>query len=214
MKQRKFLLLMALPIILIILAGCESGGKFQVINRTSYPVYVSLDGGSEAVIPAAQERVFEVDTDSESFLTGKVEQKVKAKIIGETYHILDDVNDIWVDETEVKIRAGKTLSAYIDPNRASIKIKNNSSQQILTADIFKHNYVTSYKIATLSNIESGESRFLRVDYVTLNNSGQYVNPFYYVVQIRMLDETTAQYNNMTEPPLVDTQFLVEIEDPE
>ncbi|MDD2331957.1 MAG: hypothetical protein PHI68_04820 [Candidatus Cloacimonetes bacterium] len=210
MKKPHIIVLVFIPFLLLLLPACESGGKFRVINRTSYPVYTELPGETPVTIQAGQEYTYSIDTDSQSFLTGKIRKKVIARIIGETYHILDDVQDRYVDETEIIIEPGKTLNAYIDPNRASIKIVNNSNVTITNALVYKHNFISGLQIGTLENIAPGESKHLRVEYVPRNSDGEYINPFYYTVSLITEEEDVIQYGGETNILGLDSQFLIEL----
>ena len=125
--KRMYLLLLPL-LALLFLAACESGGNFRVINRTSYPVYVTLDDEAEFAIPAGTEHTFEVATANQHIFNPDVSVEVPVRLVGETFQIYDEGNEVFTDTTRVVIHAGKTTSVFVDPNRASFKVVNNSSQ--------------------------------------------------------------------------------------
>ncbi len=200
--------------LMIILSGCESGGDFQVINRTSHNVYVTLEGKETVVIPGSDvegeiysTHTFEIDTDTQSFLTGVVKERIQALILGETFSMYNRDTQAFTDSTTLTIKAGKSLKAYISPNRASIKIVNNSTRDVRMAEVYKHNFTSDLKIGHMEDILQNTERFLRVDYATPSNS------FYYYVIITMEDGEQYTWGNAQNILTLDEQFLIEIEDP-
>jgi hypothetical protein len=206
--MRKLLIPGALLLLLALLSACDSGGKFRVVNRCEHPLYVRVGGGGETTIPGGAEHTFEVSTKTEHIFDPDVSREVPVRLVGETYQIYDDIEEAWTDSTTVVIKAGETLSAYIDPNRASVKIVNQSSLGIASATVFKHNFIAPTAIAVLDAIGSGESRFLRVDYATPNNN------FYYYVFLVMDDQSTLTYGGETTVLDKDGQLLITLTDPE
>ncbi len=190
------------------LTGCESGGKFRIYNNTSYPLYVEMLPGETVTIPAAQEYTYDIDTDTQSIFTGEVEKTFALRMIGETYHIWDEDELIYRDTTYVSVKAGQTLSAYIHPNRASIKVINNSSVNILQADVYQNSFISSMRVATMPNIASGTSQFQRVDYVTPTRN------FYYQVTLIMEDGNIYTYGDEQNVLHKDEQYVVTLNDPE
>ncbi len=213
MKTTYLYLILAL-ISLLTLAGCESGGKFRVINRTSHNVYVTIEGQNEVLIPGSDtanevynEHIFNIDTENQSILTGTVKERVQAVIYGETFHMFNKDVNAFTDSTTLTINAGKTLNAFLSPNRASIKIINNSTKNITMAEVFKHNFTSDLKVGQLTNITSGSEDFLRVDFATPSAS------FYYYVVITLEDGTQYTYGDSQNILSVDSQFLILLEDP-
>lgn len=205
--------MLVLALFLIILSSCESGAKFRVVNRSTHPLYITLEGKAQVVIPGSEpdakaynEHTFDIDTDTQSFFTGTVKESKKVIMVGETYHIFDDVNDVYTDTTTVTFKAGETLSAFINPNRASIKIINNCSQKVSVADVYRHNYVSNMRIGSMTDIESGTNRFLRVEYVSPGTS------FYYYVEVIMENGNQYMFNDQRVLQK-DEQLLLVLEDP-
>lgn len=201
MKKSLFLLL---PVVLLILTACESGASFKVINRSDYPLYVRIDNGSQVSIPGQGEHRWEISTRTQYPLTGEVQKKVKVEIEGETYRMFDEIEEIWLDETEIKLKAGESRKAYIWPNRASIKIVNQSTQAMQNAEIFKHNFITGTNIAILNELAPGDSTYHRVDF-----TGQ-GNVFYYYVKVQMADGEYSYYGGENVILEKDQQFLVRL----
>lgn len=191
-------------LLLFILSACESGGKFVVFNRTSHPIWASVNEADTLAIAAGEQHSYDIDTDSQSFLTGEVKRNIKVKMYGETYSLYDDYEEGFTDSTVVTIKAGKTLNAYLDPNRASIKVVNNRSAAIAFAEIWQHKNNYQYRVATLSNIASGSSAWQRVDYATPTNN------FYYRVVVMMETGEALNYGGPETILANDQQFLITI----
>ncbi|MGC9361487.1 MAG: hypothetical protein ACP5F3_01025 [Candidatus Syntrophosphaera sp.] len=206
MKKTAFYLLLLAA--LIFLAACQSGGEFRVINRTSFPLYVALEDADEVAIPGGEEETFSVDTEGQHIFNPGVEKEVGVRMIGETYQIWDDYQEAYTDSTTVKIKVGETTSAFIDPNRAGFKVVNNSSQAIVSAQLYRHNFVASSFVADLGRIEPGEFKFLCVNYATPNNN------FYYLAVLETEDEATHAFGDDTNVIQEDEQFLITLEDPQ
>jgi len=160
--------------LLFLLSACESGGKFEMINQTSFPIYASVDGGPIVTISAQENRVFEIDTDSQSFLTGEVKRSVPVFVQGETFSLYDREESEYVDDTVITVRAGKTTHAFLKANRASIKIINDRPEKIYLVEIRHVSPTTNYVVATLDlDIPGGESYWYRVKPATLQDNFTY-----------------------------------------
>ncbi|MDI3504162.1 MAG: hypothetical protein PWP64_1098 [Candidatus Cloacimonadota bacterium] len=204
MKKAIYYILMGL--LLLILSACESGAELNMVNRTSYPVNTSVDHAEIVSIPEGQSHVFKIDTDTQSFLTGEVKRKIPVWIVGETFSLYDRDAGVFVDSTEITVKAGKTTNAFLDPNRASIKIVNNSDE-IITQAIIKMIKPAYYQnVAVINNIQSGESISKRVKYATFDD------PFYYKVEIWFENATEPiEYGNSETVLANDQQWVVEVE---
>ncbi|MBM4402767.1 MAG: hypothetical protein FJ042_00015 [Candidatus Cloacimonetes bacterium] len=202
MKNRRILYLLLIMAVAIILAACESGGKIRVINRTDYPMYASVDREQTIVIPGDSEHVFEIDTDTQTFYSGEVKKQAWLKLIGETYTIFDHFEEVYVDSTQITVRAGKTLNVFLDANRASVKILNSSDLNIVRAEIYQDFGAYDQVVGLLENIAPGEERFLRVNYATPTSQ------FFY--RVRIMDENNLVYNYGGNQTIltVGQQFLV------
>ncbi len=198
---------------LLLLAACDSGGefKFRVINNTSFPLYVNVADGPQDTIAAGGTRVFDLSSAKQRLFNPDVEKEVPVRMIGETYQIAYETETgiAYTDSTSVTIQAGKTLSAYISPNRASFKVVNNSSRNVERAILYSHNFVAPTLVTDLGWIPSGESKFACVNYATNNNT------FYYLAQVKMeSDSTFVHYGSATNILEKDQQFLITLTDPE
>lgn len=202
--MRKMICFALALVLLFILSACKSGGKFVIHNRTSYPVWASVAQSDTLSIQGGESHSFDVDTDSQSFLTGEVKRKVKVKAYGETYSLYDDFEEVPTDSTYVTIKAGKTLNAYLAPNRASVKIVNNRSASVAYAEIWQHKNNLQSRVATLTNIAAGTNAWQRVDHVTPTNS------FYYRVHVMMENGEALTYGGSEIILAKDQQFLVTI----
>lgn len=206
MKRSVFLLLLLGA--LLLLTACDSGGKFRVVNNTSYPLYVQIDDEDEITIPADSEHIFEIDTATQHIFNPDVEKEVPVRMIGETYQIWDEDEEAFTDSTNVTVKVGETLSAYINPNRASFKVVNNSSNSVQGVILYKHNFVGGQFIADLGPLQPGEVKFLPVDYATANNN------FYYYATVELNDSSILTFGDQTNIIQIDQQFLITLSDPD
>lgn len=196
--------------ILILLSACESGAKFRVINRTSHPVYTALEGSDIVSIPGGEELIIDVDTDTQNFLTGTVKKTVPVLLKGETYSLIGEVTKPQQDTTRVVFEAGKTLNAFIDPNRAGIKIVNDLDTPIARVEITKkmvnYYYVSPY--GNLFDIQPGAEVWIRVPPVVAHST----DPFYFQVDVIVNEDDATPYtfgdiDNILD---VDDQFVITI----
>lgn len=204
--MRRYTVILAL-LALLLLTACEKGGKFRVVNRTSHNLYTTVGDQAPITIPGGAEYTFSIDTPSQHFFTTNIEKEVPVRLVGETYHIYDDVEEMYVDTTTVVIKPGKTLSAYISPNRASIKIENNSSVVMNSAMLYKHNFINASVVGSIPALDPAAMTFRRVDYATANNN------FYYYVSIEMADGRILQYGGEETVLQKGEQLLITLEDP-
>ena len=180
MKQIRYIV--ALLSLLILVGACKSGSEFRVINRCSFPAYVALDDGELQTIPGGEEYTFKIDTETQSFLTGEISREMTVRAFGQTYSIINDINQAPQDTTVVILKAGKSLDAYLHPNRACIMIQNNRDNDIARVEIwrFKHNSIEHQRIITLRDIASGEEVWERVLPMASDSPGE---SFYYMVYV-------------------------------
>jgi hypothetical protein len=195
--------------VLLLLSACESGGKFIVFNNSSYPVYTAVDSGPQVTIPAGGMHSFEIDTKTQSLFSGEVKRTVPVFLKGETYSMEDAYHEnLWTDNTTIIIYAGEVLQAYVNPNRACIKVTNNSSQTITEATIYKNAGVIPTPFAVITNILPGESKFQRVDYYTTSNQ------FFYQIELKTEDGNTYNYGDASTTMLLkDEQYPIVFTDP-
>jgi len=198
MKERVCLIL-GLAAILLMLSACESGGELQVFNRCSYPAYIKVENMEQKTIPAGESVSINIDTDTQNIFTGEVKKKLPIWLVGETFSIFDEYQNAYLDSTWIEVKAGKTYSIYLNPNRASVKVINNSDQIISWAEIWQHSPLTYYQVGVMYNILPGESRFLRVDYG---------NKYYYQVEIYLPDESHYTFGDSENILAVDEQYVV------
>ncbi len=199
MMKNRHCIIPGLAVILFLLSACESGGKLQVFNHCSYPAYIRVDNMDQKTIPAGESVSYNIDTDTQNVFTGEVKKKLKLWLVGETYSIYDQVQNIYIDSTWIEVKAGKTYSIYCNPNRASVKIVNNSDQIITQAEIWQHSPLTYYQVGVMYNILPGESRFLRV---------HYGSNYYYQVELYLQDESHYTFVDSEEILGKDEQYLV------
>jgi hypothetical protein len=208
MKKLSYLLPL---LMMLVLSACDSGGKLRIVNRTQHPLYatVQIDGEQQQIVlMGGQEYTFEVPTETQNMFTGTVEAEVPVWMVGETFQIFDEDNLSYTDSTSVYVPVGKTLSVYADPNRASIKIVNNSSQAMTSAYIIKNNFVIDSTVGVIGELAPGDSVFRCVDYASANNN------FYYKINVQMADDSILQFGNEETVLLKDEQLKAVLSDPE
>ncbi len=204
--MRTILSFTMLAALLVLITACESGAKFIVHNNCSYPAYAVVNSENQVIIPAHADHVFELDTKTQSLFTGEVKRKVAVNLRGETFSLKDDYN-LWTDGTEIEVHAGEDLHAYLNPNRACIKITNNTNRKITDATIIKNDGLIPSPYAVIENILPGETKFMRVDYYTPNDQ------FFYNVEVKDEAGNTYTYGDAsTTMLLVDEQYHIEYSD--
>lgn len=192
---------------LLFLAACESGGNFRVVNQTSYPIYIAVGEDEELAIPGGGEHTFAVETEKQSLFNPNVTVDVPVRLTGETYQIYDAENEVFVDTTTVRIKVGETTNAFINPNRGSFKVVNNSSHTVVRAELYKHNFVGVVASYELGSIAPGGFDFLPVGYATNSNN------FYYYATVQMDNGNIYNYGGPTNIVELDSQFLITLIDP-
>lgn len=207
--QRPYLILLLLAA-LVFLAGCESGGKFRVINRSSYPVYVKVDNSKEVAIDGGAEHTFSIATAKQHIFNPGVEKEVTVWAKGETFQLEEEEegNLLPVDSTIVVIHAGETLPAYFDPNRACFKVVNNSSKAVQHAILYKRKNGGNTFVTDLGWIASGESKYRAVAYATSSNN------FSYFAEITPENGDPQTWGDDTTILDKDEQFLITLTDPQ
>lgn len=167
--------------LLLLISACESGGKFEVHNRTSHPVWAAVQKGALVEIAAGNSHTFKVDTESQSFLTGEVSKKIKVRVWGKTFSLVDRSNElpVFTDSTYTTVKAGKTTSAYLSPNRACIQIANLRNVAMDRAEIWQFRSNSQTMVGILNDLPTGESKWIRVEPSSLDNS------FYYRIHVLM-----------------------------
>lgn len=158
----KYYMYFLLAIVALLLVGCESGASFTVINKSNYPIYASVGNEAEVAIPSQATHTWDIDTDTQYFFGGEVRKKVKVRMKGETYLMFDEDLDAYVDSTYIYLKAGEKRPAYIWPNRAGVKIQNQSSQPMKKANIFRHDGVIESHVVTIdiwSRVKAPIARF-------------------------------------------------------
>ncbi|MEF3694955.1 MAG: hypothetical protein V3576_06360 [Candidatus Cloacimonadota bacterium] len=205
----------------LLLTGCESGSHIHIVNRSNHPLTYKLKRDHNWItIGANSELTFSVDTATQSFLSGDVTEEVSLFMQGETYQIYNYNTLGYTDSTRVTVQAGKTYNIYIDPNRASVKIINNSPRNITKVDIFKHNGVTPMRLTTLENIAPGESRNYHVNHSMPVDAGAEIwiptpaTNFYYFAVLTDDEDNEYTYGSQDTVLYKDQQFLINYTDVE
>jgi hypothetical protein len=205
MRQRVFQLLLLLIIAAAGLAsaGCEKDGKVRIINRTSFPLHAVVLDAAYTIAPDASKTI-EVTTGTQTPLSDDVGKYVQVSLLGETYQIWDAFENHYVDSTFVWVNAGKTTSIYTFPNRASVKVSNQSGLHIKRVIIQRNTNLTSNTDTYDIDLPNGKSWFKPIPYATEENS------FFLIVQAVFDDDTGEIYGSPQTIIGLDEQFLINV----
>jgi len=206
MNQRFIGLLLLLLLACLLITGCETGGKLKIFNRTSYPVYAGIHG-ELYTIGADSSFVLEFATPTESIFNPDTGLDVDMYLAGETYQIWDAFLEAYVDSAFVRINTGETTRVYVDPNRAGIKVINQSQQYIKRIIVQKNTLSTSTTFSYDVFMAPGDVWQKPVQPATNTDS------FFYIVQIVFENDTIFSYGNTQNILYVDEQFLVTVLQP-
>lgn len=127
MKKTKVILLLIMGLLLFV--GCEEGARVKVINQTKHNVYAEIDGKAFTVSGNSSYEV-DVETKEKKFLFADGITKKTLKIEGETFRIWDDYEEVYNNQTSIKVTPGKTYNVYCTANSASVKVINNSAKKV------------------------------------------------------------------------------------
>ncbi len=205
MRHRIFLciLLTILATMCLISTGCEKNGKIRIANRTSYPLYAVVLDTPYTIAPGSDRKI-NVTTETQYPFTNDVGKYVRVSLQGETYQIWDDYLSRYVDSTYVWVNAGKTTSIYTMPNRASVKVKNQSGlhiKRVIVRRVASQNTITdNYEV----DLDNGESWYKAIPFATTGYN------FYLTAQVVFDDNSMQSYGNQQTIMHVDEQFLIEV----
>ncbi len=192
---------LALAVLMLLTAACEKDGAIKIHNRTSHNVYVSALGSSYTV-GGDSTLSLEVSTGTSSIFEPDVGKWVELVLKGETYQIWDDYESAFVDSTSVWVEAGKTTSVYLDPNRACIKVINQSTQWIKKIIIRRSTVSTAYTSSYDVYLAPGEQWFMP------QPPADNLNSFYFIVQIQFENDDLLTFGDTSNVLYADDQFVV------
>jgi len=196
--------------VMLFLTACNSSGYLEVVNQTSYNVYFSIEGINYTV-PAHESKSVEVETGTQTWLTGVRVKKIPLEIYGETWMIrLWDGNEaIYVKDTHVNIHSGETTRIYCAPIIAAVKVKNLSYQSVIKMTCTKHfstfNEVTK-EIILPDSIQTGQEFFAPLD------AAEPDYQFYYTFQLKMSDGNWVSYGSASTVLYPDHEYMINLVD--
>jgi hypothetical protein len=209
--MRSILLITSL-LMLVLLTSCISTGTLKIYNRTSYNVYMTVQGTSY-IIPAHEEFSVQIETGTETLLTGIRSTHVQLILFGETWMIesTESGHDVYVKNTRVKIRSGETTRIYCDPILAAVRIKNHGTQPITHLTYTRHEppYETTKEIVLPDSIETGEEYFSPIPPL---DPGPLDPPIYYTFQLMRSDGSWISFGNSTTVLHVDQEYIIDVYD--
>jgi hypothetical protein len=203
MKKAYFIIIVALTM----LSACAKDGDFNIINRSHHNVYYTLDN-NDYVLSGMQQVTHTLTTDKEMMFSSS-NRDYLIHIEGEAFVLEDGEKE--VTETTITIKPGKTLKAFLNPNRASLKIINHSNKSI--GSLFYKQYYADHVNTSSEQIEEdilpNSSQWFRLPACTVN----FENPAYFYYKFEVRDETGAvQYFGDESTVLnIDNQYVIEIE---
>ncbi len=135
--------------ILIVLAGCTAEGDIKVINRTHYPLYLTVKGndyvidGSEDPETNPEKKTISVETGKEFLFWNGGDEKVNIQLEGETFMLQEaDLNGNptgnYYTETKVLVTSNETTRVFCDPTHGSVKIFNMMDFNIIQINVKKN----------------------------------------------------------------------------
>jgi len=139
---------------LIILMGCTSEGDIKIVNRTHYPLYLTIKGndyvvaGSEDPISDPVKKTVSVETGKEFLFWNGADKKVNIQLEGETFMLQEaDLNGtpsgVFFTETTLLVSPDETTKVYCDPTHAGVKIFNMLEENVIEIGVKKNggNYI-------------------------------------------------------------------------
>jgi len=202
-----------LIMISMLLFACSGDGKLKVINRTEHEVYFSIEGNDYTVIGTdnpEEPLSISVSLDTDSDFMNTPHKTYYLEIAGETFGVYIETQAESVPGTEITIKGGETTKVYCDPNKACVKIYNNSEQDILSAYYTKSYIGNSILITEADNLQPGESTYKRLQY-SLEIPQEPEDIFYYTFQVVMQDSTVYDFGDETTILYLDDLYEINIE---
>jgi hypothetical protein len=209
MKTRfRLLMLLAILVIAFISAGCEKDGEIRVINRTSHNLYAGIFDVMHT-IPADSSVTVHVSTQRKSFLDSSVGRYVEVYLEGETYQIWDDFQHSYVDSTFVWVEAGNTTRIFADPNRACVKVINNTERYIKRIIVQRNTNATSNTMTyEFEPPMAPDATWFKQQ---VPATAQY--HYFYLVQVVFENDEIYTYGDTDNILYEDDLFLVDVQDP-
>jgi hypothetical protein len=207
-KSQLILLLVVLATVLM-LTGCEKDGAIRIINRTSHNVYAGILG-QNYTIPGDSSLKVHVTTGTQGPFDSSVGRYVELYLQGETYQIWNPDSLVFVDKTTVWVNAGNTTSAYLDPNRACVKVINQTTANIKRIIVQRNTAMATQTVTYELDpmLAPGGAWYKQQVPADL------LNPYYYLVQVIFEDDTTLTYGDSTNILHSDDEFLIHVLPPE
>jgi len=198
---------MLIAVVLLFAMGCEKDGKIKIINRTSYPVYAGIKGDLYT-IPSHSNLEKDISTNTQGPFDSNVGKYVDVALAGETFQIWDAYLNSYVDRTFVWVNAGETTKIYVDPNRACVKIVNNTDRYIKRIIVQRNTLNSTATDYYEVFLEPGGSWYKQ------QNPSYTNNLIYYIVQVVFENDEIYSYGGPGNYLFIDDEFLVTVEEPE
>ncbi|MFO7660363.1 MAG: hypothetical protein R6V77_05570 [Candidatus Cloacimonadaceae bacterium] len=207
MNKRFYGILLLLLLAFLFLTGCETGGKLKIYNKTSHLLFAGIHGelytiGSDSTL------TLDFATPTESIFNPDTSIEVDMFLSGETFQIFDEFLGTFVDSTFVVINTGETYKVYANPNRACVKVINQSQRWIKKIIVQRNTVSTSVTTTYDVFMAPGDTWFKQQ---IPSNSSQ---AFFYVVQIQFENDDLVTYGDIQNVLYADDLFLVEVLEPE
>lgn len=207
MHNRRLFLLILIAVILLFAAGCEKDGKIKIINRTSYPVYAGVKGDFYTISSHSNVEI-NISTGTQGPFDSNVGKYVDVTLAGETFQIWDAYLDNYVNGTYVWVNAGETTKIYADPNRACVKIVNNTNRYIKRIIVQRNTLNTT--VTDYYEVFLGPGEF----WFKQQNPSSPSNLIYYIAQVVFENDEIYSYGDNENYLFIDDEFLVNVEENE
>jgi hypothetical protein len=211
--MKRFSNLILLPVLAALLLfafGCEKGGHIKIYNQTSYPVYAGALG-SNYTIGSDSTLTIKVDTGTSSIFNPDVGKNVELALLGETYQIWDAFEEQFIGATDVWVEAGKTTKVYLNPNRACVKVINETDRYIKKIIVQRNTnfttVTTNYDL--LNNLLGPDESWFKPQ-----PPADTANLYYYIVQVVFENDDTLTYGDEQNILHKDEQFLIHVTEEE
>jgi hypothetical protein len=175
-------------------------------------VYFSIEGNDYTVIGTdnpEEPLSISVSLDTDSDFMNTPHKTYYLEIAGETFGVYIETQAESVPGTEITIKGGETTKVYCDPNKACVKIYNNSEQDILSAYYTKSYIGNPILITEADNLRPGESTYKRLQY-SLEIAQEPEDIFYYTFQVVMQDSTIYDFGDETTILYLDDLYEINI----
>jgi len=179
--MKAYLMVPAILWVMIFFGCAKTEGSVKIINKSDNKVFFSFDEGVVYTLDGSESndpsREFNFRIGDQFLFFKDNTKKMTLYIEGETFQIEDyaDTSSVCVNTTEIEIEDGKTKKIYVNPNRACVKVVNNSTEAVTEFGIKYYNgsnTITLVNVLT-TTVESGEEYFRQLNFHSVDQTAFY-----------------------------------------